>query len=325
MKIIPFTISNSRLKTWRHCKKAHDYKYNQKIQKKRPAKALVFGKILHEMVDAHLNQESWGEVLHKYLLEYEKMFEEEQEEYGDIPEMLPQIMKGYVEKYKDSQLTPIEYEGRKSEYEFTIPLVPKYDIYLTGYIDRIVKDKNGLVWLTETKTCKSIPDDENKRFSDIQTALYYWVADQIGLPKPDGILWDYVRKKVPTRPRVLKSGGLSKAKSIDTTKEVYLETIKEEGLDPEDYTEMLDMLENKNKNFYARFYYPSPDTISDKLIKEAKMSALEMYFLGGDLKSRNIQFNCNWWCDYYELCQAELRDLDSEYIRKDSYEPRRRH
>lgn len=324
MIFIPFTISNSRLKTWRHCKLAHHYRYNEKIQKKRPAKALVFGKIIHEMIDAYLNQESWEEVLEKYIKEYEKMFIEEQEEYGDIPDNARTIMKGYINKYKDSELTPIEFQDRKSEYEFTIPFIPKYDIYLTGYIDRIVKDPNGLIWLTETKTCKSIPDDEDKRFSDIQTALYYWVAEKIGLPKPDGILWDYVRSKVPQKPSILKSGGLSKRKSIDTTREVYLETILENGLDPDDYNDMLDMLEERTDNFYKRFYYPSPDQISEILIDEAKLTALEMYFLGGDLKSRNINFTCSWWCDYYELCQAELRDLDADYVRQDSYEKRRR-
>jgi len=64
-----------------------------------------------------------------------------------------------------------------------------------------------------------------------------------------GIIFNLVRAKLPTVPQVLKSGGLSKAKSIDTDVDTYLQAIKDNRLNPNDYVDILNHLkENSNRS-----------------------------------------------------------------------------
>ena len=45
--------------------------------------------------------------------------------------------------------------------------------------------------------------------------------------------------------QLLKAGGTSKDKAIDTTEAVYRATLEERGQDPEEYAEILDLLREK--------------------------------------------------------------------------------
>jgi hypothetical protein len=49
-----------------------------------------------------------------------------------------------------------------------------------------------------------------------------------------------------------------------------------------------------------------------------KSSAVQINALGKDIHDRNMTRDCSW-CSYYNLCQAELRGLDSEFVKKTQY------
>ena len=66
-----------------------------------------------------------------------------------------------------------------------------------------------------------------------------------------GVLFIYVRFKAPCVPETLKSGGLTRRANLDTTTAVYLRTLREQGLNPADYTSTLARLEEQGNKFFG--------------------------------------------------------------------------
>ena len=338
-------VSNSRVKKWNSCKRAHHYAFNEKIEKKAPPTALYKGKIIHECIEDMIYGRDWTKTLNKYIDEYNKMFEEEKEQYGDLPNELRIIMEGYEKLYKDDGLEYLELNGKRAEHDFAIEIArepclhcengfnPQLDeectkcggtgqrpIFLVGKIDAVARDREGRVWLVEHKSFKNLPD-ENFRWTNQQASLYTWVMPQIGFPKPDGVLWDYIRTKVPRVPEPLKSGkGLSKSKNIDTTYDTYYQAIIDNGFDPADYEDILEHLKGNEINFYRRIYLPTRDSIIKPIVDDVINTAKEIYYLGETLKTRNLGKDCSF-CSFKQICQVEIMGGDSEFIKKSEYRP----
>lgn len=315
------TVSQSKIKRWRRCRYAYHQKYIKNLERVRPARPLLVGSMIHEVHDAMVNGTPWGDIIDGYAKKYKKLFIEEQEMYGDIPALVETVMENYEKRWEGDGLKYLEKDGKKSEYDFEVPLIPG-KVNFKGRIDAVVKDKKKRVWLKEVKSFKKMPS-EQVRFTDLQTGLYYPVVSQLGFPKPDGVLWDYVRTKPPAIPEQLKNGQLSKNKGIDTTREIYLAEIDRLKLNPQDYTDILEKLEGNEDNFLRRIYLPAPTAIADTLNKELKETAMEIYYLGECSKARNISWDCGPRCDFHPLCQAELRGLDVDYIVSTEYRERR--
>lgn len=316
-------ISQSSIKTWRKCKREYYYKFVEGLERKHSPAPLYKGSIIHEILEARINGEDWRQVMEEHLLEYDKLFDEEKILYGDLRNDLPIIMEGYDKKYKDEDLVYFEKDGKRAEFAFSIPLdgksIEETEIIFRGKIDAVAQDSQGRVWLMDHKTFSRIPD-ENFRFANQQVLLYAWAMPQAGFPKPDGMLWDYIRSKPPAIPHELKSGGLSKAKSIDTTPEVYLEKIHELGLDPADYEDILSKLEANEESFYRRIYTPIRESMIYPVVADLLETAKEIQALAGVSKARSLDRHCSY-CSFRSLCQTELQGLDTEYILKAEYQP----
>jgi len=309
-------VSHSKIKAWRRCRFAYSQKYIHNLVPRRKKRALLMGGYIHDGIEAITKGENWEAVVDRCCEEYDKMFIEEKVEIGNIPEDLDRILRGYERKYKRDKL---KYLG--SEIEFTVPLIPGV-AELTGRIDGVVEDKRKRKWLKETKSFSKDMPQEEVRLTDQQTVVYCWAIPQLGLPEPQGVMWDYVRSKPPTLPQQLKAGGLSKAKKIRTNYHTYLEEIKRLGLKKKDYADILDELKDRPDEWYHRIYLPARPHMIDILIKDWKEAAWEIYYLEGTSQSRSINWDCSR-CDYYPICRAELQDLDTEYIIKKEYKERR--
>lgn len=310
-----YKVSHSKVKTWRKCHKCYDYKYNQKLEPRRKARPLVFGSVIHEMIEANANNKKPSSILKKYRSETKNMFSVEVDEYLKVIDDAEALMEHYFKFYEDDGLEFMEINGKLAEHEFEVPLTK--DILLKGKIDAFMRDKKKKrIWLTEHKSHKEIPG-EDVRWRDIQTATYYEVTPKLGIKQVDGILWDYVRSKPPSIPELLKKGGLSKAK-IDTLPSVYLDAIKEHNLNPKDYKEILKSLEGREETYFKRVFMPISSKLTGQLMKETIATAQEMAERGEDDCTRNISRDCSW-CSYEKLCRAELFGLDADFIRKKEF------
>lgn len=313
-----FSISQSKLKAWRECKRRYFYKHIEQIQKKKRPRPLLRGTIMHQMLEDHIEGKDPWKSFKKAVKKHGKMFKEEIEEFGDLPHQIEVLMQGYFNYYKPDPLKYIKHKGKKSEWLFEVDLPSCTGITLKGRFDTAARTKDKRVWLVEHKCHKSLPTNEFK-FTDIQSVLYSWAMPKMGLPEPDGVCWDYTRAKTPTTPKVLKSGELSKAESIDTTWTVYRDVIIKQGLNLKDYKDMKQLLEGKEEDFYKRVFLPLSPTVTDNMLEETVITAKEMRRRAGKDTTRTIARHCDW-CEFSDLCRAEFTGLDAKHIRKYNYE-----
>lgn len=313
-------INWSRIKSWRRCARQYDYKYVQNLMHKRPKLPLFRGSILHEMLDAWVKSAKPAaakNVLDKYAHEYRTLFREEQEEFGDVIGDCEKIFNGYVRRWSGSGLTFLE-----SEVQLEVELIPGLPYVAT--IDKIAATSDGQRWLVDHKTHKRIPD-EDVRLSDLQLVKYVWAwnASHDDLAqKVNGILWDYLRTKPPTEPEPLKNGELTRRKDLDTDVLTYRNAIDRNGLNPGDYAEVLERLARRTNAFYKRVFLPIPSTtLTMKVVEDARQTARMIRAMEGVYKVRSLDRTCNQ-CEFYNLCYADLRGLDVEFVRKAEYTDR---
>lgn len=318
---IKLEVHQSSLKNWRHCHRLYYYKYILKLEKRRKPNALVRGTIVHAMIEAKAKGEDPWEVFDNYIQENQRVFQEEEEYFG-MEDMISDIMEGYFSYYKEDDLKPypvIDQDGNKryAEVHFVVPLVPELGIYFGGTADMLVSDNKDRVWLMDHKTHKTLPKGDIA-YLNVQSNLYTWALPLAGLPKPEGMIWNYIRWKQPSKPNTLKDGSLSKSTKIDTTWAIYKKAIREAGLDIKDYEDMKEALEGKEEDFYVRHYLPINKHVQDNILEDAKCTAKEILEKAGKLKDRNITRDCGW-CEFYPLCQAELKNLDTSTMLKFEY------
>ncbi len=100
--------------------------------------------------------------------------------------------------------------------------------------------------------------------------------------------------------------------------------IRREGLDAKKYVDMLELLEGKEDTFFERVFLPTPSTdmiievVNDFLQTAAEIQAKRA---GGRCARSMSSFNCNT-CEFRTLCEAEVRGLDADFVRKSEYVPR---
>jgi len=310
-----FITHQSHIKCWRSCRRRYWYQYILCLTKRKPPSPLLRGTTIHAMIEERIEGRDPQKPLDALRKEYGKLFLEEREEYGDLPGDIATVMENYFEWYDKDPLFPMPLKkgGPKSEHKFQVNLTPS--IILEGRVDMFATDKRKKVWLVDHKTVKNMPKGD-LRYSDLQSCLYAWAfRDRL---KFYGMCWNYLKFKVPRIPEPLKNGSLSKAKNIDTTWKTYLQAILDNGLDPDDYKDMEEILEGKEEDFFKRNYMPLSPVIIENIVEEAQITAREMKRKGGKDKTRTIDRHCEW-CQYYNLCQAELRGLDADFIRAHDY------
>lgn len=321
--MVNIIIHQSGIKTYRRCHKAWHYKYVENLEKKKKGSALLRGTCCHEMIEAKANGLDPWEIYDNFIKQNKNIFEEEEELYGNLEEMISNIMEGYFLYYKNDNLKPVSINGKFAEHKFSVPLIE--NIILEGFIDMIVEDEKGNYWLMDHKTHKTLPQGDIA-YSNIQSALYVWAWGKMvelglwDLPLPRGVVWNYIRWKDPSKPKLLKDGSMSKNSNIDTTWRIYRKALIEAGLNPEDYKDMEQILDGRDNEFYVRHYLPLNQKIISSILSDTISTALQIK-RAPTLDDRNITRDCSW-CEFYPLCQAELKGLDSDLIRKCEYQTR---
>lgn len=304
------SISYSKLKDWKMCKQLYYYRHVEGLRPRRKSSALYMGSMIHDMLKVFNLGGKWKSVLEVYKLEFDKLFIEEQEELGDIIGNAGRIIEGYIKKWGD-KLPFISVEEKIKGIKFI------EGTSLTIKTDGVIDD-NGY-WLIEHKSTKKFTPDQLSLFNP-QGILYIWGLRQVGI-KVKGILWDYIRTRPPTIPRVLKDGTVSRKASVDTDYDTYLDTIIASGNEPKEYQEMLDMLQNKGGIFYRRTPLIVPEPTIKLIIADLKQTAMEISRLQ-NYPTRNISTITCRGCQFRRLCEATLNNIDVDFIRKKNFKRR---
>jgi len=216
-----------------------------------------------------------------------------------------------------------------TELKFQIPLL-EYNglpVVYEGKADGLCQTKDKRFWLMEHKTCASYPQMD-LLFLDEQCTSYQWAASEdpnFADTQPIGTIYTFALKRVPSIPRLLKNGQLSKDKSIRTTAGVYATEIERQGLVLADYIDILADLEERGNEFFQRVAIQRPEGALAVFESDLHSVVEDM------LASPYIYPSPNWWacktCAFRVPCSMVLNSIDPEpylqanYQRRHSQEP----
>lgn len=315
-----FKVSQSKARTKRSCNYMYHLRYVEKIRKRTKSRPLQFGSIVHSMLEAHAEGDDPFDTLDEIAKENKKVFAAEREMYGELVDDIRQIMTEYFQYYPEKDLRFERRDKKSGEFEFNIDLA-HYDpglagIIWNGKIDAIGKTPNKLRWIVERKTFSRKPNDD-ERWRNLQSSTYIEVVNVLGWGQVDGMCWDYIRSKPPTRPGVLKDGSMSQ-KNIDTLPITIRETAIEMKLNPKEYGGFIQRSRDDLSVWFQRIHTPVQPEVVKSVMADFLTDVRRMADEHGKVKTKNIGRHCSW-CDYEGICRAELQGLDVDYIRQKDY------
>ena len=341
------TVSVSQLQTFMSCQWKWKYNYIDKIKPRVDKTYLTIGKLCHKGMQVAM-QQMWKDqrsgVYQEYLTngqwiawmqEGVKAMKEEYSQYmvetplldEEIPDMeqlwldAESVFKqafAEFEPWKYEVVTVIKdgVEQPALELHFLVPCKPTMGMH--GFIDAILKDTTtGSTWCTDYKFRRSLSPDEEEAYN-IQNAVYSYACRMMGITITGTMTWQHCNTPA-TDPQILKSGEISRSK-IKTTWEHYKNFCKEHGVDWQNYTEMEEKLSDIEW-FRATYEYRNDETIQNIWdlcvipiaiqVKSARRSIAWHY-------RSMYPWNCKM-CQYQSLCQAELRNYDTQAIIEREY------
>lgn len=268
-------------------------------------------------------------------LALEKADEDFKKEFKEVNALGRSMLEGYVtwsskEDYSsDAGFQKVLYTEKEfcviitnegEPYRFIDAEGQEWEMWLVGRLDMVVLDWDNRIWILDHKTSKD-KLDKTKLVLDDQMTMYIWAAQQILGIEIEGCYYNVLRKKLPRVPEPLVSKkGLSKAKSIDTTYDVYYQAIVENGFNPEDYRDILEHLMNTPNTFFERAKVRRNQheiLVAGHFLLQEAVDMLNDPFI-----YPHSTWDCNWKCDYKELCHAINRNDDVAWMKEAMFQKR---
>jgi hypothetical protein len=309
-------VSQSRIKTWRRCRRAFYYKYGEGLRIKAPRRPLKFGSLMHRMFEFNKNGKRWSRAIDELSLDDLKLFESEREEYGDIVQNASDIMRSYVRHWKDDGIRYIRFNGSRAEHKIEWTIAK--GINAVAIVDFLSESPNGRYWLGDHKTYNQELTDDTLYFS-LQSSLYHVAWEVVGYPgiKLSGTLWDMVWSKPPSVPQVTQKGAVS-SRAIVTLPSVVDRFQKEHRLDDEAVAELRDVANGCETRYFRRVYMMRDKRVERDLYEGFIETAKEIERRQFKDKARTIEKHCSW-CEFRFICQAEMLGLDAQFVRRSKY------
>lgn len=150
---------------------------------------------------------------------------------------------------------------------------------LTARMDRIVV-REGLdgEYILDCKNSDSVWQKGRGLELDDQSTGYATAYWRMRGYLPKGIIYDTLLKKVPSEPRVLKSGKLSQDKEQGTTYELFMAAIKERGENPAEYAEVLASLREQG---WSKFFVRE---VTHRNLEQVKAYERDLYYTFQDMR-----------------------------------------
>lgn len=254
----------------------------------------------------------------KQNLDLEGLWDEERAVVDEAIGLVEGILRGYP-AWAAMQDKGLSFVASEVEVDRKLPS----GVTLRGTLDLVAFDAKGRLIVLDHKSSAQKPDLGWLELDDQMTA-YLWLAEagfKAKTPPSDGV-HNVLRKSVPTIPPLLKTGGISRAKSWDTTAEVYRQAVKDAGFDPKDYAEEIQHYEQKGNQFFFRVPIHRSSTEIASLVAYAEAEAVDMLRLRErfetDYKSDRATFVsrrdpeyypnpdlfCSRMCSFREVCKV---------------------
>lgn len=188
-------------------------------------------------------------------------------------------------------------------------------VWLQGTIDLLVDVRGEGTFIMDSKSYRSMRTSIELEHEDQMTA-YIWLCQQNGI-RVRGAIYNQLRKAVPAIPRVLKNGTLSRDRGMGTDKTTYLQAIKDNGFNPDDYADFLELL--GDGEFFSRVtIYRSKEYI-EEFQRWLPFEAREMSSIRTPLYPNLSLRHCNF-CDFSSMCVAECNRADVKLVARLEYQ-----
>lgn len=318
--------THSMMKSFRACHRQAMYKYVDRLKPRMLSKPLKRGTWMHYLLEEHHAGRDW-EAKHKQLsAQYEMLFDEEKDFYGDLPHECRALMEAYLWHYKDDPWKVLE-------TEFTVEaFFPDGRLY-RGKVDALIENAFG-IWIVDHKTHKVLPD-HTFRLLDAQSGLYLWAANKMKLPV-QGFIWNYLKTAPPSIPRLIKDGSRLSKVMGETDYLTYTREIRrlkaEEGLritqDIVDRSRALKAQryvhgEPQTSPFFRRDILEKDPAMLKRVAAEAYHTSLQMHkypFAQRDIVERSVDSgNCRYRCSFSDICTVEMIGGNTLPILKQNY------
>jgi hypothetical protein len=337
-------VSLSAVQSYRQCQQQYAYRYVEKLRRKDRGRALELGLILHKYLETYyqlLKDKKRPSSAHKTAqlmasAEYSGSIRTSADHL--IAVGLPENAKEMLELLPLAGRLTDRYfatHGESDADEYEILLVEEWinfdllkGVRSNGKLDLYTRNRyTKRLHLWEHKSTKWLPSREY-RLRDLQTTLYVekLIASGMIPARPDAVNWNYIYTKEPTKPELLKNGTLTIRSNLDSTWETYLAEIKRLKLNPDDYQEQRERLQDREETvFFPRFEQvilaDARILLTDyvQTVKEIKRSR-RAWAEKTRRPVRTLTMDCDY-CEYKDLCNAALlagtdRDARSRFTRE---------
>lgn len=297
-------VSNSKLNTYRRCPKKYEFKYVLKLKPKERKLPLERGSWIHELLMVHNDGEDWKQRHRELTRKFLALWDEEREALGDLPQDCARIMASYLRTYEKADRRRFRVIDTEVDEVVTLPNGLRLQVIIDAVLEDLI---DGGIWLRDYKSRDKFKRAESMML-DPQLTLYFYAMEVLGYKPIRGVEYDEIRTKVPTVPAVLKAGGLSKKKAIDTDVHTYMGAIRRHGLDPADYADILrHIATNQKDRFFRRTPLPKDRVVVRTMLHEAVRTAQQIR--ADEVKGefpRTFDGSCDWGCEYQDLCITQL-------------------
>lgn len=337
-------VSVSQLQSFMSCPKKWEYGYIENLTPRVERPYLNIGRLCHKGMQEcmtykwkHEREQGYyrEKALNSALQEMNIMWKEYmevtpflQEEIAEQEQILRDAKSVFTQAFWEFDIDRYDvltlYDGEKEipalELHFVVPCASSKGLH--GYIDAILRDKlTGFVWCTDYKFRKNLsPDDEEE--TNIQNAVYTHACKKMGVKITGTLTWQHVNTPAAD-PTILKNGLVSRAK-IKTTWEHYEQFLMEHNQDPEDYEdEMIPKLADI-EFFRSTYEYRNDETVKN-MWEQVVVPASRAVQRARNVKNKKYRFLYPWnckMCQFKDLCQAELRNHDADFLRNTQYTKR---
>ena len=324
--------SYSDINTYQRCPKKYEYRVVRNLTSKVTPLALYNGINAHELAKVFFLalqqgasvEVAWESVeleVHKIRAQAAKVaFDDELASADHEIQMIVDVLRRYMSQYAD------EWEILHVEEQF---LITFNDRVVSFTPDLVIRDRNGAVWIVDHKTTSGTVE-AGVPFGDMQALLYY-AGVKAMYPECAGFFFNRMRKKLPTQPRLTKTGKTRVADlaRIDTTYEILRDFLQETapGLlsEPTHQRRLAELRDGGNRFFWTEQVYVNDATVEqvlddvDFLCAQINVSEYMGKYPRHLFESRGYK-DCRR-CTYRSLCQTELLGWDTTEI-MEQYEQR---
>jgi hypothetical protein len=200
--------------------------------------------------------------------------------------------------------------------------------------DLVARDPFGKVWIIDHKSTSSVPTN-GVPFSS-QQSLIYFAGVKAFYPEAVGFMFNFLRKKLPTEPRLnktkTKESGLyhvNNLNAIDTTFEVLFNFIRDEApelMAEESHKRRLAELRDQPDRFFFTQRVLANEVALQTIIDETSMvMGVIIRAIAKDEFPRTLRDDRGYEscekCEFNSICMAELLDLNTDIVLGE-YEPR---